>query len=446
MKSLKYLLGLIFITGFLNSCTDDDYTQLDSSLTQIAEITSSQDGQSFVLLRENADMEAINLTWSEAIFNVNVQPYSYIVEMAAGGTDFAAPVQVANTSETSLSLTVSQLNSRAIELGILPETTGTIDIRVATRIGTQATGNRYSTPITITVTTYTDVLDLSTEWGIAGSATPGGWDEGAADIPFWKMTGQGNENKMVAYTTLTDGLIKFRKNAMWVENYGGADGVLVAGGPDIPVTAGTYKIIIDLTELTYTIEPYSLGIVGDATPNGWDGPDVQLIYDPTSDQFRAVVELTNGLIKFRMNNDWGINWGGSAGTLEPGGTDISVTAGKYVVTVNINELTYELEPLENFWGLVGSATPNGWNGPDVQLNIDYTSEYTTGGIWYVNNIPLLAGAVKFRANNTWDLNYGGAGLSGNLEAGGADIMIDAAGNYDVKMDLSSMTYSITPSE
>lgn len=451
MKSLKYLLGIIFITGFLNSCTDDDYTQLDDNLTQIAEITSSQNGQSYVLLNENADMEALNLTWSEAVFNVNVQPYSYIVEMALGGTDFANPYQVANTSETALSLTVARLNSIAVnELGILPDTTADIDIRIATRIGTQATGNRYSQPITINVTTYTDVLDLSTPWGVVGSATPNGWD--GPDVPFWKQQGAENAGILVAYANLTDGEIKFRENNDWANNYGGSGGTLVAGGDNIPVTAGSYKITINLNDLTYTIEPFSLGIVGDATPNGWGGPDVQLLFDPTSDQFRTVVQLTTGELKFRMNNAWDVNWGddGMDGTLDPGGANIAVTAGKYVVTVNMNDMTYEIVQIENIWGLVGSATPNGWDGPDVQMNIDYTSDFETNqgasAIWVLKRVNLMAGEVKFRANNDWGLNFGGSGLSGNLEAGGGNIVIDSAGNYDVEMDLSTMTYLITPSE
>lgn len=450
MKSLKYLLGLIFITGLLNSCTDDDYTKIDYNVSELAQITGPAGGGQYTLLKENANMEAITLTWSEATFNVNVQPYSYIVEMALGGTNFANPVQIANTSETSLTLTVSQLNSRAIALGILTETTGAIDIRIATRIGTEASGNHYSEPITINVTTYTDVLDLSTEWGIVGSAAPNGWD--GPDAPLYKMTGAGNENKMVAYVTLTDGEIKFRKNNDWAENYGGSDGSLVAGGDNITVTAGTYKVIVDLAALTYELDEFSLGIVGSATPNGWDGPDVPLLFDPTSDQFRAVVELVNGDIKFRLNNAWneGENWGGNNGELSTTGGDIPVTAGKYVVTVNFNEMTYELEEIEFIWGIVGSATPNGWDGPDMQLNIDYTSDYATNqgvnAIWYLNNVPLVAGALKFRADNTWDNNYGGSGLSGALEDGGGDIAIDTPGNYDIVMNLSTMTYSITPSE
>src|SRR5690606_28650822 len=279
-----------------------------------------------------------------------------------------------------------------------------LDCRVTARIGESANSDLVSETLTLNVTPYTDEIDISTTWGIVGSATPNGWD--GPDIPFWQT---GEENVFVAYANLIDGEIKFRENNDWTNNYGGSGGNLAAGGDNIPVTAGKYKITIDLNALTYSIEAWSLGIVGSATPNGWDGPDVELIFDSTSDQFRAIVSLTDGMIKFRTNNDWGVNWGddGADGTLEPGGADIPVTAGKYVVTVNMNDLTYELESIPNIWGLVGSSTPNGWDGPDIQMNIDYSSEYTSGqGIWYLNNVHLLAGEIKFRADNDWGLNYG----------------------------------------
>jgi len=441
MKLFKYLFSLIFISGVVASCSDDDYTQLDGT-AQAPALTVAGDTTQ-VLLSDNADMEAVTFSWNEVTFNVNVQPVTYILEMALGGTNFAAPAVLQNSSDLSYTMTVGQLNSRAIALGILPETQGTIDVRVTARIGETSSHDLVSQVITLTVTPYTDEIDISTTWGVVGSATPNGWD--GPDIPFWQT---GTDNVYVAYANLTDGEIKFRENNDWTNNYGGSGGNLVAGGDNIAVAAGKYKITIDLNALTYTIESFSLGIVGSATPNGWDGPDVELLFDSTSDQFRAVVQLTDGEIKFRMNNDWGVNWGddGADGTLEPGGANIAVTAGKYVVTVNLNDNTYELEPIANLWGLVGSATPNGWDGPDIQLSIDYTSDYTAGGIWYINNVFLNAGEVKFRADNDWGLNYGDDGANGTLEAGGANIAVAAAGNYDVTLDLSTLTYSITPSE
>ena len=442
MKIFKYLLSLFVLTGIIFSCSDDDYTMLDGSAQAPTLTLSGETTQ--VLLSENADMEALTLSWNEVVFNVDVAPVSYILEVAAGGTDFAAPTVLQNSGETSFAMTVGQLNARAVAAGILPETQGSLDFRVIARIGESANSDLVSQTITISVTPYTDEIDISTTWGVVGSATPNGWD--GPDIPFWQT---GDDNVFVAYANLVDGEIKFRENNDWTNNYGGSGGNLVAGGDNIPVTAGKYKITINLNNLTYSIETWSLGIVGSATPNGWDGPDVEMVFDSSSDQFRAIVSLVDGEMKFRLNNDWGTNWGdtGADGVLDLGGDNIMVTAGKYVVTVNMNDMTYELESIPNIWGLVGSATPNGWDGPDVQLNIDYSSEYPSGqGVWYINGVHLLAGEVKFRADNDWGLNYGDDGADGTLEAGGANIVVAAEGNYDVVMDLSTSSYSITPSE
>ncbi len=440
MKIFKYLLSLFVLTGIIFSCSDDDYTMLDGNAQAPTLAVSGETTQ--VLLSENADQEALSFNWNEVVFNVDVAPVSYILEVAAGGTDFAAPTVLQNSTSTSYTMTVGQLNARAIVAGILPETQGTMDFRVIARIGETSNSDLVSQTISITVTPYTDEIDISTTWGVVGSATPNGWD--GPDIPFWQT---GDDNVFVAYANLVDGEIKFRENNDWTNNYGGSGGNLVAGGDNIPVTAGKYKITINLNNLTYNIETWSLGIVGSATPNGWDGPDVVLNFDPSSDQFRAIVNLADGEMKFRLNNDWGMNWGddGADGTLEPGGANIVVAAGKYVVTVNMNDMTYELESIPNIWGLVGSATPNGWDGPDVQLNIDYSSEYTSGqGVWFINGVHLLAGEIKFRADNDWGLNYGDDGADGTLEAGGANIVVTAEGNYDVVLDLSTNTYSITP--
>src|SRR5690606_26704492 len=203
MKIFKYILSLFVLTGIIFSCSDDDYTMLDGSAQAPTLAVSGETTQ--VLLSENADQEAVTFNWNEVVFNVDVAPVSYILEVAAGGTDFAAPTILQNSGATSFTMTVGQLNARAIAFGILPETQGTLDFRVIARIGESDNSDLVSQTITISVTPYTDVLDLSTPWGIAGSATPGGWDEFAADIPFWQT---GAENVFVAYANLSDGEIK----------------------------------------------------------------------------------------------------------------------------------------------------------------------------------------------------------------------------------------------
>lgn len=401
-------------------------------------ITGVSDGDSFVLSVANNDVVALTMGWNDPILdsslNVDVE---YVVEADLPGSDFANAVEVTKVKNTnSISLTNIQLNRVALEAGIPVDTAGDLEMRVRaviTDTNTNEVLERITSKVTINVTTYLTVLDLSSTWGIIGSAAN---DWGATpDLPFFKTDVDG---VLVAYVNLIDGEIKFRENSDWANNYGGdssTGGALVSGGSNIAVTAGSYKITMDLNNLTYSIESFSLGLVGSATENSWDGPDMMMQYDQYSDVFRAIVTLTDGEMKFRLNNDWGTNWGddGVDGTADAGGANIVITAGNYIVTFDMKDLTYTLEKIDNIWGLVGSGAPNGWDGPDAQFTRDWSKPFND--IWILENVAVTAGEVKFRANNAWDINYGDNGNDGTLEAGGANIPTDA-GTFTFVLDFS----------
>ncbi|MGB5818806.1 MAG: serine hydrolase [Saonia sp.] len=54
------------------------------------------------------------------------------------------------------------------------------------------------------------------------------------------------------------------------------------------------------------------------------------------------------------------------------------------------------------WGIIGSATSNGWEGDDIPL----TPDNQNPDILTINNITLNEGEFKFRANNDWNINLG----------------------------------------
>jgi hypothetical protein len=326
----------------------------------------------------------------------------------------------------SKTYTVKELNNLLLGLGMEPGAAGDLDIKVEAVLG-QATV--LSSPIiSMKATAYQDKLDLTSPWGLVGSATVNGWN--GPDMPFFKTAAA---NVFVAYVTLIDGEIKIRKNNDWGENYGGSNGNLNPGGDNIAVTAGTYQITFDAANLTYKIEKLTWGIVGSATVNSWNGPDMPLTYDPSSDTWRALVMLNEGEIKFRKNNDWSVNFGdsGANGTLDAGGDNIVVKKGSYLITVDFNKNTYTIEA-KKILGIVGSATPNSWDGPDTKFNLDYAKE----GIWYLNGMVLKEGEIKFRENDDWTVNYGDDGANGSLEQGGANIVV-SAGTYDITLDFSN---------
>ncbi|MFZ4464063.1 MAG: RagB/SusD family nutrient uptake outer membrane protein [Bacteroidales bacterium] len=141
--------------------------------------------------------------------------------------------------------------------------------------------------------------------------------------------------------------------------------------------------------------------------------------------------------KFTDGPSWDVNFGdtGADGHLEAGGTDIAMTdEGMYKINVNMNDSTYTA--VVTSWGIIGSATAGGW---DSDQNMEYNSE--TGLL--TATLDLATGAIKFRANDAWDVNLGDGNADGILEYGGGDIPVADAGTYVISLKLGAPDYTYT---
>lgn len=140
---------------------------------------------------------------------------------------------------------------------------------------------------------------------------------------------------------------KFSPVPNWSHNWGGANGILIPNGANIKAgKAGYYKINIDTVALTYTVVQTTWGIVGDATPGGWN-TDSPMTYDTASRSFKATLHLTIGSLKFRANGAWNINYGDNQGNgiLESGGSNIAIPdSGTFVITMKLGipDYTYTI--------------------------------------------------------------------------------------------------------
>lgn len=104
---------------------------------------------------------------------------------------------------------------------------------------------------------------------------------------------------------------------------------------------------------------------------------------------------------------------------------------------NFYSITATPYPAWPNWGIIGSATPNGWNDPDT--NLDYN--LTTRKYSYVG--PLVVGEIKFRLDDAWTTNFGDDGNNLSLDAGGSNIPIAVAGNYTIVIDFTAKSYTLT---
>ena len=134
------------------------------------------------------------------------------------------------------------------------------------------------------------------------------------------------------------GEFKFRPNAdNWDGAWGtGGEGKIALGADNLPApaTAGYYMMDVDLNELSYTLTLIStIGIIGPAQAGGWDS-DTDMTYNATDGTWEAkAVTLSAGDMKFRANDAWDINWGGSLDALTQGGDNIAVQAGTYDIVL-----------------------------------------------------------------------------------------------------------------
>jgi hypothetical protein len=222
-------------------------------------------------------------------------------------------------------------------------------------------------------------------------------------------------------------------------NYGvgGTAGTLDANGNNMNVPAGYYKINVNAAAnpMTYTAVATVWGVIGNASPNGWTD-ETGLTYNPTLQVWTGGMPMVAGEFKFRANHDWGYNYGSTAAnsTLDAGGTNIALTlVGDYAFTLDLSHpqaYTYSA----NTWGIIGDATPGGWS-TDQNMTWNSTSKVFTV------TANMVVGAFKFRANDAWDLNYGGD--INALTSGGANISVATAGNYTITFDPWGLKATVT---
>jgi len=293
--------------------------------------------------------------------------------------------------------------------------------------GVPDAGWGWSSPVTMTLVS-TDVFEVTTNF-ISDSfrffTVNGDWGSGL-NYPYWIANG---------YTI----------DANFEDALDGDNNFRFIGTP------GVYKITVDGVNKTISaveiVQSSRISVPGNH--QGWDptsAPQLEASSTTTTD-YEGYVWLDGGY-KFVApdasgNFAWGnVDWGDdntfTGKLVETGEVNCNATTpGYYFVQADTNALTYTTTMYD--WGVIGDATAGGWG---ADQNMTYDAPTST---WIIT-LDLTAGQMKFRANDAWTWNYGDTGADGTLENNGDNIVISAAGNYTIVLDLSTpraYTYSIT---
>ena len=328
MKNIfRNILAVALISGFA-SCTDEqDLKFLDNAAE--FRILSPVSGDAVALSPETPTNPGLSMTWEDMDYGTPTQ-VTYTVQVDKSGDNFDNPVDLVSTNNTYVTVTSDALNGACLAAGLTPFSQGGLEIRVKSTVGSPASEEKFSTVITYLVTPYSSELPKL--------AVPGnhqGWNPPTAPRIASSAFGQTDYE---GYVWL-DGGFKFvgpdpAGNFNWGNTDWGDDGsfsgvLAESGESDITATAGYYRVRANTTTLLYTVEPTTWGIVGAATPGGWDN-STGLTYNSSTQKWEGVVTLTAGEFKFRANNAWSINLGGDPDgddSMNYDGPNLSVDAG-----------------------------------------------------------------------------------------------------------------------
>ncbi len=318
MKKILYIL-FIGLSGLLLSCDKDGEQVVMLSNPVAPTIASMPD---LTLERNNGTniLEFVG-TPVDAGFTVSAK---YFLEANVAGNNFDNPITISNdVKANSFKISVSDLNG--ILLKKFPaDAVSSVDFRIRAELvvdaGTGADTFEYTSGTsTANVTLYglpkLDLLDSGIDQKIE-SALGNGEYEGFVKV-----------DKTIPFT-LKD------PDANIV--YGGAAGVLeVDGAGIVPNETGWQKLSANVNDLTYSFVDYRIGLIGSATPNSWNSPDQKMDYDAKTGTWYITLDLIDGEIKFRKNDGWAWNLGGTPDNLTQGGDNLAVSAGNYTITLTI---------------------------------------------------------------------------------------------------------------
>lgn len=271
-----------------------------------------------------------------------------------------------------------------------------------------------------------------------------GWPENLT-TPEITLSTNDNISFFINNLVVSDGAVKFRRDLSWTVNWGGStfpNGTGVQDGPNIPTTAGTYDVTLNITNGTYTFIPSqsfpSIGIWGPAVNSqlGYAAPDVDMT---TSDGIIYTLSgffFSSGQAYFRQDNATNFIWGSTSyptGVAVLSGPSLFIPGGEHFVT--FNRLTGEYSFTFPSIGVLGTAL-NGFDAADTDL---VTSD---GFAYMIDDLPLNIGELKFRKDNSWLSNWGANVFpSGIGSQNGPNIPVTIPGDYSIYFDRLTGEYN-----
>lgn len=199
-------------------------------------------------------------------------------------------------------------------------------------------------------------------------------------------------------------------------------------------------------------------LVGDATASGWDNNkgNQPLFRDGTNANiYKFTGYFVAGAFKLISTpGQWAPMYGGANGDLiarpkesDPDPASFAVaTAGYYTFTMDTTTLKYTFEPYTGSTttyttvGIIGSATANSWDSSTALTQSTFNEH-----VWKLTGLDLKNGEAKFRANDSWDVNWGGKTAFSSITTTGDNIPVKGS-KYNVYFNDLDGSYLMVPNQ
>ncbi|MEN8116596.1 MAG: SusE domain-containing protein [Bacteroidota bacterium] len=348
----KILIALIVFGIAFSSCLFKDEMG-DPIIGEVFTAPALDDvSGTYAFTEEQADDVFKTFTWSEADFGFQAA-INYTLQIDFKGNDFSGAVDLITTIETSTSITVGDLNQKLLAMGAKTNVPSDIEVRVVANINDNVETVPSNVPV-MNIHPYKVVIIYPSLYLPGNYQAASGYEADWSPDKAQQIYSLKQDEKYEGYVNMVgDGIMfKFTYDPNWDTNWGddGVDGTLDPGGADIAISeAGYYRMKANINDLTYSIMKTDWGVIGSATPNGWDS-DQDMTYDMGTKTWSVTVDLVAGEIKFRANDDWALNYGDDDfdGTMEEGGANIPIAdAGNYTLILNLEVAGYSYTVVKN---------------------------------------------------------------------------------------------------
>lgn len=353
----RSLIALSLLGGVLVSC-DKDEDKIVVSASPLS--TPKASATSVTPNVENLSATALTLSWSKATFSSDLVAPVY--EMVVKAKDKEPVVLSIEGSKTTHSFTGKELNELLLDkfkfaVGIPVELSFEIRSyprKLSTSLAPSGSSLTVSSPVVIVVTPVNAVLESENYYFVGSGLGAEAWNINFIGYPFFKSSPDAKEYTYTGKFDANSQFKVFSENAVgdWGKVLGRAGSKLAPGDniDDIKV-AGYYTVTINPTAGTYSITPSttslteynSISIIGSAV-GGWEPANDILLEKSTFNPHiwtKSGVNISEGELKFRVNQEWSISWGVSSGifpaSAADGGDNIKIpakNAGTYDVFFN----------------------------------------------------------------------------------------------------------------